>query len=454
MSADQDDASFPLRGDGPSSPLPPSLMKWVGNLSEDVHAIVDKIGHAGGGIWIVGGAVRDAFLGLKDKDIDFAVSLEPEKMRGLFPDAIPTGIDYGTITLRGKNGHFYEATTLRTESEYADGRRPDVINFGTSLLGDLERRDFTFNAMAIDIKRLLLHDPFNGQKDLNDERVKAVGQAYQRLSEDGLRILRAYRFLDRGKAGVWTFDYELAEALKQHRSMLGGVTNERIWMEWKKILGGKNASHIIERMSRDGVLDRFLPGQWAAQSHRMVAQHHAFASNLEPLERFALLLCENDSIEVEDALKQLKLSKKERITVEQVHARFGKTPINTPASLRIFRSVLGHRAESHLRMEHIILESGLRRPNAKKVSLAHIRDVLTELMALPPLRAGDESIVDGHWIMARTGLGKGIILGRLKMWLHRLQIERDLSTKAEVEQVLCTLNWEHGNHDEWPKVEF
>ena len=160
-------------------------------------------------------------------------------MLNIFPDALPTGIDYGTLSLRGENGRFYEATTLRTESEYSDGRRPEVVNFGTSLRGDLERRDFTFNAMAIDTRRMLLHDPFNGKIDLERERVKAACQAFQRLSEDGLRILRAYRFLDRADAGVWRFDPELSEALQQHRSMLSGVTNERIWMEWRKILAGK-----------------------------------------------------------------------------------------------------------------------------------------------------------------------------------------------------------------------
>ena len=238
MSSNQEAFPLPSLGDAHNAPLPEHLVDWVNRLPKDINSIITKIAEADGGVWIVGGAVRDALLGLKDKDIDLAVSLTPEKMLELFPDALPTGIAYGTLTLRGDEGRFYEATTLRTESEYSDGRRPEVVNFGTSLLGDLERRDFTFNAMAIDARRHLLHDPFNGQGDLENQRVRAVGQAYQRLSEDGLRILRAYRFLDRGEAGVWRFDPELSEALLQHRSMLSGVTNERIWMEWQKILAG------------------------------------------------------------------------------------------------------------------------------------------------------------------------------------------------------------------------
>ena len=454
MSSDHEEGHLPLLGDAKSEPLPQKLVHWVENLPDDINTIIDQIAKADGGVWIVGGAVRDAFLGLGDQDIDLAVTLTPHEMLKIFPDALPTGIDYGTLTLRGEGGRFYEATTLRTESEYNDGRRPEMVDFGTSLLGDLERRDFTFNAMAIDTRRMLLHDPFNGKIDLERERVKAVGQAYQRLSEDGLRILRAYRFLDRADAGVWRFDPELSEALQQHRSMLSGVTNERIWMEWKKILAGKNAAHVIERMSRDGVLDRFLPGKWSGQVHRMHAQHHRLSEFFSPLERFALLLSENDSIEVESTLKQLKLSKKERREIELIHHRFGRVPENTNAQLRVFRNVLQERAMNHLRMEKIIRESGLMVHYLDDVTTDHIDEVIDRLEGLAPLIAGDASLVDGHWIMKRTGLGKGIALGRLKMWLHRLQVERDLVDADAVETVLCGLNWDHENYDEWPQIEF
>lgn len=447
---------LPALGDASSIPLPTALLDWAEKLPAEVHTIIDTVAEHGGGIWIVGGAVRDAYLGLEFEvqDIDFAVSFPPSKMLEFFPDAIPTGIDYGTLTLRGIDGGFYEATTLRTESEYTDGRRPEVVEFGTSLLGDLERRDFTFNAMAIDVRRGLLHDPFNGLRDLEQEQVKAVGQAYQRLSEDGLRILRAYRFLDRGAAGVWRFDHELAEGLKQHRSMLAGVTNERIWMEWKKILSGSNAANVIERMARDEVLDRFLPGKWRSQSHRMFAQRHGLCNGITALERFALLLCESDSIEVEAALTNLKLSKKERLEVLDIHRRFGRVPEPTLAGLRVFRSVLQKRTASHLRLEIVVREAGMNIQNLSSHSSNELMELMLSLQQLAPLKAGDASIVDGHWIMKRTGLGKGVVLGRLKMWLHRLQIERDLPDEEAIESALCGIGWEHGNHEFWPKVEF
>jgi tRNA nucleotidyltransferase/poly(A) polymerase len=225
-------------------------------------------------------------------------------------------------------------------------------------------------------------------------------------------------------------------------------------MEWQKILAGQNAPDVIERMARDGVLDRFLPGKWSGQAHRMFAQRHSLCSTLNPLERFALLLAENDSIEVERTLKHLKLSKKDRKKVETIHQRFGRVPKNTLADLRVYRSVLQKRSKNHLEMEKVIRESGLKIPKMDSVNSEEIDVLLHRLEELEPLRAGDESIVDGHWIMQRTGLGKGIVLGRLKMWLHRIQIERDLADSDAVEAALCSLNWEHANDAHWPKVEF
>ena len=142
-----------LEADVPALPCPPKVVSlaWKGCrlvFSRSLRLVAQH----GGGIWVVGGAVRDACLGIDVHDIDFAVSLEPQQMMEVFPDSIPTGIDYGTVSLRG-DGVFYEATTLRTESAYEDGRRPGQVSWGVSLSDDLERRDFTINAMAIDIAR-------------------------------------------------------------------------------------------------------------------------------------------------------------------------------------------------------------------------------------------------------------------------------------------------------------
>ena len=218
---------------------PPKMIKWLHNLDSKLLSIINTIAEAGGGVWIVGGAPRDVMLGADVTDIDLAVDLDPKEMIKLFSDAIETGVDFGTLTLRGGDS-MYECTTLRTESQYVDGRRPQIVNWGTSLEQDLQRRDFTINAMAIDVSRMILHDPHNGIDDLERGVLRAVGNASLRLAEDGLRIMRAYRFMDRNEAGIWYPDNNLAQALSQKRTMLSNVAPERIWNEFKKIISKRN----------------------------------------------------------------------------------------------------------------------------------------------------------------------------------------------------------------------
>ena len=443
-----------VEADLPSIECPSHVLQWIENLPADVLEIVSKVSENGGGIWIVGGAVRDVCLGLEVHDIDFAVTLEPEEMMDLFPNSIATGIEYGTVTLRGQNS-FYEATTLRVESEYTDGRRPQSVRWGTSLSEDLQRRDFTINAMALDVARKVMHDPHFGIQDIERGIVRSVGQAYARISEDALRILRAYRFLDRGKAGVWKFDLELSEALRQNASKLENVTEERIWMEFQKILNGENVAQVIEKMAHDGVLDMFLPGQWASQHLRLESLYHPYTSHFDGLTRLALLLCESFSIDVENALIELKLPKKDRMYIQNLHSRFGTLPEPKVSNLRVFRSVLQEQAVQHLELEIVIRTHELS-PSMGTYDgdVSYVESLLDMLQRMPPLKAGNASLIDGHWLMQRTNLGKGIALGKLKSWLHRLQVERDLETMEDIEELLCSLHWNEENYHDWPSLQF
>ncbi len=379
-----------LQADVPALECPTRVVDWLENLPSHVLDIASKIAEHGGGIWIVGGAVRDACLGLEVHDIDFAVSLEPQQMMEIFPDSLPTGIEYGTVSLRGGE-QFYEATTLRTESDYEDGRRPEQVHWGVSLSEDLERRDFTINAMAIDIARKVMHDPHHGLKDIGRGILRAVGQAYRRISEDGLRILRAYRFLDRGTAGVWKFDFELSEALRQNAHMLKAVTHERIWMEWLKILNGRNVAAVVEKMAHDGVLDCFLPGEWRSQHLRVAALSHPYVHDFDGLTRLALILSECFSIEVEKSLAELKMSKKERTYILDLHRRFGTLPNSSAASMRVFRAVLEQHAEQHLKLE-IVLRSHDLSPSmgSSNESADEVYGLLEALEELAPLKSGSQ----------------------------------------------------------------
>src|SRR5207237_2490940 len=137
--------------------------------------------------------VRDLLLGRVASDWDVATDARPDELVKTFPRAIPTGIQHGTVTVV-LGGRHYEVTTLRGETTYSDGRRPDAVHFVDDIVADLARRDFTVNAIAVDPSNGALVDPFDGRKDLAAKILRAVGKPIERFSEDGLRVLRAARF--------------------------------------------------------------------------------------------------------------------------------------------------------------------------------------------------------------------------------------------------------------------
>ena len=203
------------------------------------------------------------------------------------------------------------------------------------------------------------------------------------------------------------------------------------------------------------VLDTFLPGNWASQHVLLSALQHPYVRDFDGLTRFALLLCETFSIEVDEALVGLKLSKKERNHILDLHQRFGQLPTTSTSSLRVFRTVLGEKAELHLQLE-VVTRSHNLSPSmgGSEEKVDDVYALLEKLENLPPLKAGHSSLVDGHWIMQRTGLPKGRALGKLKAWLHRIQIERDLASEEEIEDVLCSLHWSEENYLDWPVLQF
>mgnify|MGYP001177749991 FL=1 len=427
---------------------------FLDDLPLDLVDILNLICENGGGVWIVGGAVRDWMIGHKPSDIDIAVDLTPEEMLEIFNDAILTGEEFGTVSLRGKNC-LYQATTLRTDGEYIDGRRPENVTWGKSLKEDLERRDFTINAMAIDVARKLLYDPHNGRTDISRGLIRAVGNAHQRLSEDGLRIMRAYRFADRRESGVWEIEHSLKQSISQQKHMLEPISRERIWIEWKRILGGPNSGLIIEKMALEGILDRFLLGEW---SNKFLILD-AMKDNLErfdELEKFALLLCICSEKEVQTICSNLKLSRRERERIQTIHKRFGYIPNQSKQSMRKYRFILGEFAEKNLLLGKIILENNIKISNEKTdfFSIEDLEDRLELLRTLDKQKTNGEPIADGNWIMNQTGLPKGIRLGRLKSWLHTIQIERDITNISQIERILSTLSWENSDFNQWPQLKF
>lgn len=192
--------------------------------------------------FIVGGAVRDSLLKLPIHDIDICTDARPEEIQEIFQDhkTIDVGKQFGTIRLEWQ-GDFYEVTTYRWDGDYKDGRHPESVEYSKRLSDDLQRRDFTINAMAYNPKTGFV-DLFSGQEDLKKGIIRAVGKAEDRMKEDALRILRAIRFAARLDFSI---EKSLAKTIVDQRASLKKISVERILEEMDKMLLSKNPDKAI-----------------------------------------------------------------------------------------------------------------------------------------------------------------------------------------------------------------
>ena len=221
------------------------------NFPENALKVLSRLNAAGYDSYIVGGAVRDALLGQPVYDYDITTAAKTEDIKRVFCDCtvITTGERHGTETVvfEGKN---YEITTFRSDGEYKDNRHPAAVEFLSDVNGDLNRRDFTVNAMAYSPKSGLI-DLFGGETDLKNSVIRAVGDPEKRFKEDALRILRAVRFSS--KLGFKIEEKTFAAMLKC-KSDLSKLSVERIYSELCGILQGKFAASAI-RTCREVVFE-------------------------------------------------------------------------------------------------------------------------------------------------------------------------------------------------------
>ena len=211
-------------------------------IPEGVRVLLERLEAAGYEAWCVGGCVRDALLGRTPEDWDVTTSALPEETMAVFGDqALPTGLKHGTVTVKTGDGPV-EVTTYRLDGAYRDHRRPESVAFTASLEEDLARRDFTVNAMALDLRREL-RDPFGGRADLARGLLRCVGDPDRRFQEDALRILRGMRF-----SAVLGLEMEAgtSAALARNRELLRKIAPERIQAELLKLLCGQHAKEALD----------------------------------------------------------------------------------------------------------------------------------------------------------------------------------------------------------------
>jgi len=233
----------------------PGIESHLAVVPKDALGLCDKLRASGKRAWIVGGCVRDMLLGREVSDWDLCTDARPDELMRIFPRAIPTGIEHGTVTVVVAGKH-YEVTSLRGEGAYTDGRRPDSVHCVDDITADLARRDFTVNAIAIDPLTAAIIDPFDGQKDLEAKVLRAVGDPRERFSEDGLRVLRAARFVATLELSL---DAATEQAIEPTLDTFRKVSAERVRDEWVKTMKARRPSRAFDVMRRTGILGVTCP---------------------------------------------------------------------------------------------------------------------------------------------------------------------------------------------------
>jgi tRNA nucleotidyltransferase (CCA-adding enzyme) len=311
-----------------------------------VREICETLERAGHEAWCVGGAVRDALLGLPTLDWDIATSARPPAVQKLFKRTVPVGIKFGTVGVLDRAGVLHEVTTFRHDVE-TDGRHA-VVKFGASLDEDLARRDFTVNAIAVHAAKLTLRDPFKGRADLDARVIRCVGEPAERMREDRLRALRALRF-----AGRFDFTIEPATwaAIRESAPHLGRLSMERVKQELDKVMKQvARPSATLERYREAGIFAQLVPLLADAPAARFRAIDHLARPTLarrpdRGLLRFAAMFVEPGvapSKHLEAALKALKCSTVEIRATTSLAEAAGQLPIaagtigalDDPAALR------------------------------------------------------------------------------------------------------------------------
>ncbi len=277
------------------------------NIPQEILEIYEKFRSAKLEAYLVGGCIRNLLLQKDVKDWDFTTNATPEQILKLFPNGFYDN-KFGTVGVPvniNKTKLVIEITTFRTEHGYSDRRRPDKVEWGQTIEEDLARRDFTINAIALHPKPYPLPpkiiDPFDGQKDIKDKIIRAVGDPKKRFKEDALRLIRAIRIATEYGFSIETKTWE---EIISDAHLIKEVSSERVRVEFLRILASQRAYDGTMLLKNSDLLKYILPELLEGVNISQVrpGRHHVsdvfthnilslkFCPSADPIVRFATLL--------------------------------------------------------------------------------------------------------------------------------------------------------------------
>lgn len=422
---------------------------------EEVLGRLEKAGYES---YLVGGFVRDRIMGRASSDVDIATKARPNQIEEVFKDfkIIDVGKNFGTIRVIG-HGQEYEITTFRKDFSYKDKRRPGQVVFADKIESDLERRDFTINAMALRNNELI--DPFGGQNDIKEKIIRAVGNPHERISEDYLRALRAVRF-----AANLGFDIEmnLQEAIRKNYKNLAYISVERQAAELDKILIGPDPARGIRLLDKLGLLEEIFPEVKEMVGFDQHSPHHyldCFDHSLKVLEgtppdlvtRLGALFHDtgkpatffldeegngrffgHQKISQEIAEKRLKYLKYPKKTIEDVGILIGRhmdssNPYTEKSVARLLRRI----GEDNLRRLFDLQEADILATVHEDISnIEKGRILLKEILERKPVLSRKDLAINGKDLIG-LGFEQGPFLGEILKEIERRVFEENLKNDRE-----------------------
>lgn len=382
--------------------------------------VLQTLEDAGFEAYFVGGSVRDVLLHRHVHDVDITTSAYPEEVKELFDKSIDTGIKHGTVTVL-YGGESYEITTFRTESGYQDFRRPDHVTFVQNLDEDLKRRDFTINALAMDMHGNIV-DLFNGIEDLKNHIIRAVGNPEKRFHEDALRMMRAVRFMSQLE---FKLEEKTEQAIKDNHELLKKISVERIREEFVK-MGLGSFSREAFQVFLDTQLSEDVPDFAGKKDLLQVYPQLKFSPTMETsLWAVIIILLKVPNEKIGKFMRDWKNSNAMTEKVEQIIKMFDLIADHVPTDYDLFEAG-----------EDIIINT---------IDVAHIlgqpisSEALVDRYLALPIKKPSELAVDGRFLIKR-GMRPGAQLGHTLNKIRELVVAGEIENSEEaIEQYLDNL---------------
>ena len=376
---------------------------------------------AGFEAYFVGGSVRDVLLHRHVHDVDITTSAYPEEVKELFDKSIDTGIKHGTVTVL-YGGESYEITTFRTESGYQDFRRPDHVTFVQNLDKDLKRRDFTINALAMDMHGDIV-DLFNGIEDLKNHIIRAVGNPEKRFHEDALRMMRAVRFMSQLE---FKLEEKTEQAIKDNHELLKKISVERIREEFVKMGLGPFSRQAFQ-IFLDTQLSEDVPDFAGKKNLLQVYPQLKFSPTVETsLWAVIIILLKVPNENIGKFMRDWKNSNAMTEKVEQIIKMFDLIADHVPTDYELFE------AGEDIIINTIDVADILGQPVSSEA-------LVDRYLALP-IKTPSELAVDGRFLIKR-GMRPGAQLGRTLNQILKKVVACEIENSEEaIEQYLDDLD--------------